>query len=48
VENNFLDLLQITTNTRINEKCVLHNDYIKNAVNKFPADTKFKNFDDGR
>lgn len=46
VENNFLTLLQTSTDTRINEKWVVNDDRLRDIVKKFPTDTKFLNFND--
>ena len=39
-------MLQTSTNTRVNEKWVVHDDRIRQTIDKFPTDTRFKNFND--
>jgi len=45
VANN-LDLLYTSTNTRINEKWLIKNNHLREIVECYPADLKFKNFED--
>jgi hypothetical protein len=43
---NKADLLYTSTNTRINEKWVIKNDQLRETVDSYPANLKFKNFID--
>ena len=43
---NKIDLLYTLTDTRINEKWLIKNDQLREIVNSYPANLKFKNFID--
>jgi hypothetical protein len=45
VEHN-LDLLYTSTNNRVNDKWLIKDHLVREIVNKYPSDLKFKNFKD--
>jgi hypothetical protein len=46
LEKDNIDLISVSTQTRINERWTLHDDKLRAIVNSYPGDLPFKNFKD--